>query len=401
LLPVLESTATTQTTHKPKTKIMTTVILILFYLGTPALIIFLCHRYPFFNRIGAVVITYIIGLLIGNLGILPDNIMGLQDMLNTLTIPLAIPLMLFAMDVRKWLGMAPKTLLSMLAAFIGVIVTVVTGHLILRGYRPDDLWQISGLLVGVYTGGTPNMASIKIALGVDESLYIMTHTYDLVIGAFYLMFMLTIGKRFFRLFLPDFNHGRSRLEPGKVFAGMESWTGFFTKTALISMAKALGLAVLIFGIGGSLTFIIPENSQMAVVILTITTLGILASLIPGVNRLEKTFELGMYLILVFSLVVSSMANLSQLADISLVVLGYVIFVMFGSLLLQMFISRLFKIDTDTMMITSTAFICSPPFVPVVASAIRNKEVIISGLTVGIIGYAVGNYLGVTLAYLLK
>jgi uncharacterized membrane protein len=105
--------------------------------------------------------------------------------------------------------------------------------------------------------------------------------------------------------------------------------------------------------------------------------------------------------LVFSLVVSSMANLSQLADISLVVLGYVIFVMFGSLLLQMFISRLFKIDTDTMMITSTAFICSPPFVPVVASAIRNKEVIISGLTVGIIGYAVGNYLGVTLAYLLK
>jgi uncharacterized membrane protein len=380
---------------------MTTAILILFYLGTPALIIYLCHRYPFFNRIGAVVITYIIGLIIGNSGILPDNIMGLQNLLNTITIPLAIPLMLFAMNVKKWMGMANKTLLSMLAAFIGVVVTVVSGHFFLRGYRPDDMWEISGLLVGVYTGGTPNMASIKVALGVDESLYIMTHTYDLVIGAFYLMFMLTIGKRFFLTFLPDFNHGAERLEPGKVFAGMESWSGFFKKSALVSMAKALGLAVLIFGIGGSLTLITPENSQMAVVILTITTLGILASLVPGVNRLEKTFELGMYMILVFSLVVSSMANLSQLADISMVVLGYVIYVMFGSLLLQMLLSRLFKIDTDTMMITSTAFICSPPFVPVVASAIRNKEVIISGLTVGIIGYAIGNYLGVTLAYLLR
>jgi uncharacterized membrane protein len=380
---------------------MTTVILLLFYLGVPALVIYLCHRYAFFNRIGAVVITYIIGLIIGNSGLLPENVYGLQNMLNTITIPLAIPLMLFAMNVRKWLSMANTTLLSMLAAFIGVLVTVVVGHLILRSYRPDDMWEISGLLVGVYTGGTPNMASIKVALGVDESLYIMTHTYDLVIGAFYLMFMLTIGKRFFLLFLPDFYRAETKDEQSKGFAGMESWAGFFKKPALISMAKALGLAILIFAVGGSLTLITPENSQMAVVILAITTLGILASFVPGINRLEKTFELGIYMILVFSLVVSSMANLSQLANISMVILGYIIFVMFGSLLLQMLISKLFKIDTDTMMITSTAFICSPPFVPVVASAIRNKEVIISGLTAGIIGYAVGNYLGVTIAYLLK
>jgi uncharacterized membrane protein len=380
---------------------MTNVILILFYLGVPALIIFLCHRYAFFNRIGAVVITYVIGLIIGNSGILPDNISGLQNILNTITIPLAIPLMLFAMNVRKWMGLANKTLLSMLAAFTGVVFTVVTGHLFLRSYRPDDMWEISGLLVGVYTGGTPNMASIKVALGVDESLYIMTHTYDLVIGAFYLMFMLTIGKRFFLMLLPDFKYNNKEADNRKGFAGMESWEGFFRKSALISMAKAMGLAVLIFAIGGSLTLITPENSQMAVVILTITTLGILASLIPSVHRLEKTFELGMYMILVFSLVVSSMANLSQLANISMVILGYVIYVMFGSLLLQMLISKLLKIDTDTMMITSTAFICSPPFVPVVAAAIRNREVIISGLTVGIIGYAIGNYLGVTIAYLLR
>jgi uncharacterized membrane protein len=109
----------------------------------------------------------------------------------------------------------------------------------------------------------------------------------------------------------------------------------------------------------------------------------------------------MYFILVFSLIVSSMANLSRLADVSLVILSYIILVIFGSLLVQSVLSKIFKIDTDTMMITSTAFICSPPFVPVVASALRNKEVIISGLTVGIIGYAIGNYLGITLAYLLK
>jgi uncharacterized membrane protein len=74
---------------------------------------------------------------------------------------------------------------------------------------------------------------------------------------------------------------------------------------------------------------------------------------------------------------------------------------FGSLALHMLFSRLFKVDTDTMMVTSTALICSPPFVPVIAGAIKNREVVVSGLTVGIIGYAVGNYLGFLVAQVLK
>jgi uncharacterized membrane protein len=52
------------------------------------------------------------------------------------------------------------------------------------------------------------------------------------------------------------------------------------------------------------------------------------------------------------------------------------------------------------MITSTALICSPPFVPVIAGALNNRKLIISGLTVGIVGYAVGNFLGVSIAYIL-
>jgi uncharacterized membrane protein len=62
---------------------------------------------------------------------------------------------------------------------------------------------------------------------------------------------------------------------------------------------------------------------------------------------------------------------------------------------------LFKIDADTLMISSTALICSPPFVPVVAGALKNRQVILSGLTVGIIGYAAGNYLGYLMAQILQ
>jgi uncharacterized membrane protein len=61
---------------------------------------------------------------------------------------------------------------------------------------------------------------------------------------------------------------------------------------------------------------------------------------------------------------------------------------------------IFRIDADTVIITSTAMIYSPPFVPVVAAALKNRDVIISGLTTGIIGYVIGNYLGIFTGFLL-
>jgi uncharacterized membrane protein len=140
---------------------------------------------------------------------------------------------------------------------------------------------------------------------------------------------------------------------------------------------------------------------MVVVILTITTLGIAGSFVPAINKIDKTFELGMYFILIFSLVVASMADISKFANISPALFFYVTLAVFGSLLLHVLFSKIFSIDADTTVITSTALICSPPFVPVIAGALKNKEIIVSGLTVGIIGYAVGNYLGITMGYLLR
>jgi uncharacterized membrane protein len=148
--------------------------------------------------------------------------------------------------------------------------------------------------------------------------------------------------------------------------------------------------------------LLPGISQMVVVILTITTLAILGSLIPWLNRIEKTFQLGMYFILVFSFVVSSMADLAIIFSIGFLGLFlYVLYAYFGTLILHLILSRIFKVNADDFLITTTAFVFSPPFVPVVAAAMKNKDVIITGITVGILGYVLGNYLGVGLGYFLK
>ncbi|HOO84888.1 MAG TPA: DUF819 family protein, partial [Prolixibacteraceae bacterium] len=142
--------------------------------------------------------------------------------------------------------------------------------------------------------------------------------------------------------------------------------------------------------------------QMVTVILTITTLGLAISIIPSINKIEKTFELGMYFILVFCVTVASMANLRTIFQIEFINLFmYVLIAVFGSMIIHVILSYIFKIDTDTTIITITALSTSPPFVPVVAGALRNKNIIVMGITIGVIGYAIGNYLGVFIAFLLK
>ena len=64
------------------------------------------------------------------------------------------------------------------------------------------------------------------------------------------------------------------------------------------------------------------------------------------------------------------------------------------MILHALLCKIAKIDSDTMLITSVSAICSPPFVPVVATSLKNNAALVSGLATGIIGYAIGNYLGI-------
>ncbi len=280
---------------------------------------------------------------------------------------------------------------------------IFVGYWIFRDSIPE-IWKVSGMLTAVYTGGTPNMAAMKTALNVSSEVYLMTHTYEVALGAIYLLFILSVGQRVFMLFLPAFKlpeTGNVKVDDIDMEDELESYKGYFEKGTFFPVLGAFGLSVLIFAVSYGSSFLFPENFATAATILLITTFGIAFSFIPGIKKIRKTFQTGMYIILIFCIVVSSMADIRQLANISFNLFWYVGLAMFGSHILHAFLAKFFKIDADTVIISGSALICSPPFVPVVAGALKNREVILTGLIVGIAGYAVGNYLGVFIAYMIK
>lgn len=377
-----------------------TIILIGFYLFSPLLIIYLSTKLSIINKIGVVVVAYVVGLLAGNMGLIPESGKQVQDIINMITIPLAIPLLLFSSNLRQWLTLAGKTAISMLIGILAVVLMVILGYFILKSPDMPDLWKVGGLLVGVYTGGTPNLASLKIMLNVDEDVYLLTHTYDMILSGVYFLLLISVGQRFFLLFLRPFQSG------GKMASTQQSGNAdaMFRKLQrhqILPLLAMLGVSVAIFLVAGGISLLVPDGSQMIVVILLITTLGLAGSLVPKINRTEQTFELGMYFILIFSVSVASMVNVASVVQTSTIVLPYLSIVIFGSLFLHALLACVFKVDADTVIVTSTALICSPAFVPAVAGALKNREIVVSGLTVGIVGYAVGNYLGFLISQLLR
>lgn len=218
------------------------ILLVIFYFSFPLLVIGLINKYEFLNKIGSIVLVYIVGIIMGNINLLPLNIFQTQDLITSITIPLAIPLLIFNFDVKRWLKLAKPTVYSLLITLSSVVLIVVISFFIFND-QSRDYWKIPGLLVGVYTGGTPNLAAIKTALNVDSETYLMIHTFDMVFSSIYLLFLMVFGRKFFGLFLPKYQSINLENES---LVDERTFLHFYKKKSIKEYPLTLILAVLIF-----------------------------------------------------------------------------------------------------------------------------------------------------------
>ena len=383
------------------------MLLTLAYLLIPALIIIVCQRFSLLDKLGVVVLSFGLGIAIAaglDLTLLfeTESIKSIQEDVSSISIAIALPMLLFSINIKSAVNMAGDTIKGMGLALFSVIV-ISTAGAILFSDQVADVWQVAGMSVGAYTGGGPNMAAIKTAIDGKESIFVTMVTYDILFSAIYLVFVMTLGQKVFGLFLPKY---KSKNDTGETdYSGMEhladeTANGYKklldvkllpqTLCALLTSGVVVGLALFIASL-------VPEVYKDTTTIIGITSLGLAASFVPPIRNLANSFQLGMYLILVFCFTMGTMTDASIFTNIDLALASYISFILIGSLMMQALLCKLFKIDTDTFLITSSAAIMSVPFIPVIAGALKNREILLPGFAAAIIGYAVGNYLGIIVA----
>jgi uncharacterized membrane protein len=370
----------------------------------PLGILWLTYKSSLLNKIGSIIIAYIIGCALGLIGLIPDTeeTHSLQTSIASVAIPFAIPLLLFSADIHSWTRLAPNFIKSTILGILGCVAAITMGFLICKQDSVTALANIGGMLTGLYTGGNANLASLKMALGVDDATYILVSAYSTVMSAIYLFLVIIVGKKALLHFMPDFKEDKNMEKTPLQIENHEHelFLGLFRKDNLKHLGIGLLLTIAIIFIGAGIASLCPKGMFQSIFILCISTLSILASLNKQVRRLKRTFEAGTYFILIFSIAVASQVSLKTLTEIDPDIFIFTTIATLGTLFFHVLFNALFRIDTDTTLTTSIALICSPPFAPVMGSVLHNKAVIGPGIAVGLFGYAAGTYLGFCVAKML-
>ncbi len=368
--------------------------------AAPALMIALARRYRVAKAIGPVVLCYAGGIVCANVPFFRFD-GDLSTRAAEVAVPLAVPLLLLPTQLRVFRSQARSTLFAFaLACFASAASALLVGTALV-GEVPR-VEAVAGMLVGTYIGGTVNLNAIGLALQVPRELLVGVNAADMVTGGILLMFLLTAAHPFLRRILPP--HPENALLPEGAAphpADEESaqgegppWPG------LLPSLAALGVGVVIVAVSAGGVLLVFGKLETVPVLLALTTLGLGASLIRPLRELRAAPVVGEYALFAFCFSVGALVDVKLLVGTSPALLGVTTVILLLAMALHVALGRLFRVDADTLLITSTAAIFGPPFVPAVARAIGNRGLIAGGVACGLLGLALGTYLGLAAAWLL-
>jgi uncharacterized membrane protein len=357
-----------------------TALLILTALSIP----FLVKKTRAFNFLGPVVSGYSFGILFAIFWGSHLNA-DISMLIAQVSIALSIGLLLLPS-----VGMM-KFVRPMLVAFglmtFSVIVSIIIGAIIFSEKLPQiDL--ISAMATGLFTGSAATMNGIGIALGSSPELLIKMNTIDLITGAVFFFALLTVAKPLVSKFLPTTNELQ--------IEAVETDSNFSWQYGLLFLCMAIFLLVAGLGIN-FITF----GQMGGVLVLCVISLGALAfSKLEVCQQRNEHEEIGMNFLTVFCVAVGSMFDLNGLNSSLSVLCLYFVLVLGLISLIHLALSKLFKIDCDTYLITLTAGLYGPPMISPVANAIKKPNLTAPGIACAMLGLIIGNYLGPIMQVLL-
>ena len=301
------------------------IIQILAIFLVPVLII-KYHHFVLSRWVGTIGTAYVLGILVAllifllnkvGLGIVPNSDVG--EIGSHLAISIAIPLLLFSANLKEARKLSKVALLSFLSLIISaVVVSALTFYI--YGTTINYGAELSGMAVGLYTGGTPNLNAIGNIFGLDGTTIGVANLSDMIIGAVFYLFLLLLAKpllsKFLRksdkeIYVKEISHieNLEDLDLSKFSISKELISRFFLAFAIAIIGALLG--ILLWIIMGS------EDGKMTdllvpVMMITVTILGIIFSFNEKIRKTKGMNVLGQYFILVFSFALASSLDFTRM-----------------------------------------------------------------------------------------
>lgn len=394
-----------------------TVIAIIIIFCLPVPIVWLTRRNKILGAIGAIACCYIVGFALSTIGLSPvDYDKGLTTTIAYVLVALSIPLILFSIDLRAVKKLTKSVIIGYSMCIVSVIAVAVAMFFITLNFFPSA--NLSAMIVGLYTGGTPNMNAIGASMNADSSVLSAANVSDTLVGGIYFLFLISIGPKVYRFLL---NRRKKPLESAVATPMAEEGAeneqeevnsahakDDFTfgisikdKKSILKLLGAFGIAVACLGVGALLEFVIEGTvgENLLYILLSVSVLGVALSFVKPIREIKGQYTLGMYLILMFSLALSMSIDWSVFLTDILPTLAFFACAQVCTIIIHAILCAICRVDGDTAIITSTAGIYGPPFIAPAAKATGRSDLIAPGVICGAAGLAIGTLLGVGIGQL--
>ncbi|MEG1910739.1 MAG: DUF819 family protein, partial [Bacteroidales bacterium] len=269
---------------------MKILILTCLYVFFPMLIIYAYQRFSFLRKIGTVILAYTTGILMSLSGFMDceaadlESVTKMQTILQNICVPLAIPLMLFSSNIKLWVKTLYQTFIAFFTGIFAIVSTVILAYFVFRNMHIQELSKAAGLMVGFYTGGTPNVAALNMALQPSPETFMLVNSFEIIVTFCFLAFIIFGGYKLIRKILPYQTKERRIGNLQTSAESFEDYSHILSKKSRRSLLPPLLLSILIFGLGVGLSLVFPKNYQIVVIVLTITTLAILST---GIDKIRN------------------------------------------------------------------------------------------------------------------
>lgn len=375
-----------------------TVIAVLCIFGLPVPIVWLTRKNKVLGAIGAIACCYLVGFAfsaIGFSGVSYDK--NLTQTIAYVIVALSIPLILFGIDLRQLKSLTKSMAVGFSLCIVSVILVSVSMFFITRSFFPSS--DLCAMIVGLYTGGTPNMNAIGAALSADENVLSAANVSDTLVGGIYYLFLISLAPKIYKMFIKKDAPKIEPMEGENISEKKDDFTFGFSirdKKSVLKLVGAFFLAVGCLGVGALLEFLIEGTvgSNLLYILLSVSVLGVAFSFIKPICNIKGQYSLGMYLILMFSLALSMSIDWTVFLSDILPTLAFFACAQIAVIVIHLLLCKLFGVDGGAAIVTSTAGVYGPPFIAPVAKAAERPDLIAPGVICGAFGLAIGTLLGV-------
>lgn len=362
--------------------------------------LWLCDRSAVARRISPLVLILSFTALCSNTGLIPTQ-SPLYGGVTGFCVPFAVCLVLFGVRLGELRALGKTMAAAFVVASLASVVGVLCASLCLAGPLEQGIgaenWKLAGPYAGTYVGGSLNFFALWEGLKIENpDLFAAANAVD-NLTILPLMFVWSTAPSWVGRFFPAPKAWRSGQGSSRASETEECQVWKPADTAVLA-ACAVGVMALSEWV--TQTLIAPHFPEVPS-ILVVTTLALGLGQLPFVARRHGAWDMGYLAFYLFFAAVGASIEVMTAIELSPILFAYVAIVFVVHMAILFGLGRLLKIDLGALIIASAATKGGPTLIPSVAQAHGWTALTLPGILLGLLGYAVGNYLGFGTAYAVR